>query len=283
MIDTTKQVKEITYNGTPLTLYQEDPKLQEKIINITENGSYTTVHSDGFDGLGRVDINVNVPIPEVEEPVLQSKMVDITSNGSLNITPDDGYDGLSSVAVTVNVAGSGDSSGVYKVLDEYDIAYRTTTNLMAATGLSITVRYNAGASARYAWFIDSTALVGGNIMDYLKKVSATSTSKYYFGYYYPGTSATPTLDNMKSSTYYNEIGIFKYNSVSIGVSNSLNMGNLVLFDRDGKILVNDTWENVVIALNARTIDISNGIYLGCTNVPNSSNATTDMRTCLTFS
>ena len=224
MIDTSKQVKNITYNGTPLTLYQEEINLQDKSITIN-------------------------------------------SNGTQNISADTGYDGLGNVFVTVNVASSGGSS----LLDDYSFVYKDANSLHANSGFGITTRYNKGASSQYVWYISSEASVGDNIIDYLQSQSATSTSKYYHGFYYTGSSSTPTLENMKNSTYFNYLGVYKYDSVSIGNNEAINMGNLILFDNDGIILANDSWENVVIALNAHTIDISNGIYFGSTNIPSASN------------
>ena len=224
MIDTSKQVKNITYNGTSLTLYQEEINLQDKSITIN-------------------------------------------SNGTQNISADTGYDGLGNVSVTVNVASSGGSS----LLDDYSFVYKDANSLHANSGLGITTRYNKGASSQYVWYISSEASVGNNIINYLQSQSATSTSKYYHGFYYAGSSSTPTLENMKNSTYFNYLGVYKYNSVSIGNNEAINIGNLILFDNDGTILANDSWENVVIALNAHTIDISNGIYFGSTNITSASN------------
>lgn len=233
MIDTSKQVKNITYNGTPLTLYQEEINLQDKSITIN-------------------------------------------SNGTQNISADTGYDGLGNVSVTVNVASSGGSS----LLDDYSFVYKDANSLHANSGLGITTRYNKGASNQYVWYISSEASVGDNIIDYLQSQSATSTSKYYHGFYYAGSISTPTLENMKNSTYFNYLVVYKYDSVSIGNNEAINMGNLILFDNDGIILANDSWENVVIALNAHTIDISNGIYFGSTNIPSASN--TEGRRTLSF-
>ena len=233
MIDTSKQVKNITYNGTPLTLYQEEINLQDKSITIN-------------------------------------------SNGTQNISADTGYDGLGNVSVTVNVASSGGSS----LLDDYSFVYKDATSLHANSGFGITTRYNKGASNQYVWYISSEASVGNNIINYLQSKSATSTSKYYHGFYYEGSSSTPTLENMKNSTSFNYLGVYKYDSVSIGNNEAINIGNLILFDNDGIILANDSWDNVVIALNAHTIDISNGIYFGSTNIPSASN--TEGRRTLSF-
>ena len=234
MIDTSKQVKNITYNGTPLTLYQEEINLQDKSITIN-------------------------------------------SNGTQNISADTGYDGLGNVSVTVNVASSGSS-----ILDDYIVAYKTySTQLSANTiGLSFETRYDKGVSGDYIYFISPFAEVGQNVIDNLIRNSSTSSkNKYYFGFYYTGTSY-PTLENLKASTDFGYIGLYKYNSVSANQS-SLDMGDLVLFDNDGVILAKNSWEQVLLSLNNKTIDISNGIYFGSTKVPSAS-STTNNRTSLNF-
>ena len=214
MIDTSKQVKNITYNGTPLTLYQEEINLQDKSITIN-------------------------------------------SNGTQNISADTGYNGLGNVSVTVNVASSGSS-----ILDNYIVAFKNSSTQLFAntTGLSFETRYDKGVSGNYIYFISQLAEVGQNVIDNLTRNSSTSsTSKYYFGFYYTGTSY-PTLENLKAST---------------------DMGDLVLFDNDGLILAKNSWEQVLLSLNNKTIDISNGIYFGSTKVPSAS-STINNRTSLNF-
>lgn len=80
----------------------EEPVLQQKSIDIAENGSYSLAPDAGIDGLNRVDITVNVP-PVPITPNLQSKSIEITENGNTIITPAEGYDGLSQVEVITNV------------------------------------------------------------------------------------------------------------------------------------------------------------------------------------
>lgn len=105
---------------------EAQPNLQEKTVNVTENGDFSVEPDDNKDGLSKVNLHVTVPIDgpsgtlsisengtynvtdyasaEVDvEPDLQSKSVTITTNGSQTISPDTGKDGLSSVAITTNV------------------------------------------------------------------------------------------------------------------------------------------------------------------------------------
>ena len=73
-------------------------KTQEKTA--TANGE--VVPDSGYDGLSKV--TVNVPSKEFSG---QTKTVSYSSNGSYKVKPDEGYDGLDEVDVTVNVAGGG--------------------------------------------------------------------------------------------------------------------------------------------------------------------------------
>ena len=201
----------------------------------------------------------------------------INSNGTQNISADTGYDGLGNVSITVNVASSGSS-----ILDNYIVAFKNSSTQLSAntTGLSFETRYDKGVPDNYIYFISPLAEVGQNVIDNLIRNSGTSSkSKYYFGFYYTGTSS-PTLEKLKASTNFGYIGLYKYNSVSANQS-SLDMGDLVLFDNDGVILAKNSWEQVLLSLNNKTIDISNGIYFGSTKVPNAS-STDNNRTSLNF-
>ena len=87
------------------TDYVPTPMPEEIILevverDITENGRYTITPNEGYDGLSKVDVNVNIP----EEHILQEKTVQ-TTNSITSVTPDDGYDGLSKV--TVDATGYG--------------------------------------------------------------------------------------------------------------------------------------------------------------------------------
>lgn len=70
-----------------------DPVLQEKTVQITENGSHTIAPDKGNNGLSEVDVVVDV------KPILQDKTVEIAENGTTEIMVDEGYDGLGTVEV----------------------------------------------------------------------------------------------------------------------------------------------------------------------------------------
>ena len=73
--------------------------LQEKSVNITENGTTSVVPDEGY-SLSKVDVTVNVP-----QTPTQEKSVEITENGTTSVLPDEGYN-LSSVNLTVDVDSS---------------------------------------------------------------------------------------------------------------------------------------------------------------------------------
>ena len=107
----------------------EEPVLQQKSIDIAENGSYSLAPDAGVDGLSNVNINVDVP-PVPITPNLQDKSIEITENGSTIITPADGYDGLSQVEVITNVLPALQSktiditeNGSYDVSPEMDAGF----------------------------------------------------------------------------------------------------------------------------------------------------------------
>lgn len=79
--------------------FQPKANVQDKSITITENNSTSSVIPDGgYEGLGEVTVNVEVPFP------LEVKEVNITENESTTtITTGDGYSGMSEVNVNVKV------------------------------------------------------------------------------------------------------------------------------------------------------------------------------------
>ena len=80
-----------------LPLIGGSTNLQEKSVNIIENGTTSVVPDEGY-SLSKVDVNVNVPPTPVQE-----KSVNIIENGTTSVLPDAGYN-LSSVNVTVDVS-----------------------------------------------------------------------------------------------------------------------------------------------------------------------------------
>lgn len=80
----------------------------------TANGSYSILPDSGYDGMAKVDVEVNVP--QKEE---QGKAITITSNGTTTVEPDSGKS-LSAVTITTKVPSGW--NGKYAVLDKNVIA-----------------------------------------------------------------------------------------------------------------------------------------------------------------
>lgn len=79
--------------------FQPKANVQDKSITVTENNSVSKVIPDGgYEGLGEVTVNVEIPFP------LEVKTVSITENESTTtITTGEGYSGMSEVNVNVKV------------------------------------------------------------------------------------------------------------------------------------------------------------------------------------
>lgn len=79
--------------------FQPKANVQDKSITVTENNSVSKVIPDGgYEGLGEVTVNVEIPFP------LEVKEVSITENESTTtITTGEGYSGMSEVNVNVKV------------------------------------------------------------------------------------------------------------------------------------------------------------------------------------
>lgn len=82
------------------TLSTAECKLQDKTVEYVENSQYEILPDEGYDGIAKVDVTVNVPIPE---PKLQSKNYNIVTNGDTTITPDAGFVGINGGTISVNV------------------------------------------------------------------------------------------------------------------------------------------------------------------------------------
>lgn len=99
----TGETEKMTLDQMPTKIgaIETGPSIQEsKTVEITLNGTTEVIPDDGYGGIKKVGVSVNVPTPA---PVLQEKTVTITSNGQTSVTPDAGKDGLSKVTVDVDV------------------------------------------------------------------------------------------------------------------------------------------------------------------------------------
>ena len=75
---------------------------EEKVINISQNGTQVVYPSSNYDAISQLNINTAVP-----EKQLQMKTYNFTQNANLQLTPDNGYDGFNAINLTINVSGGG--------------------------------------------------------------------------------------------------------------------------------------------------------------------------------
>ena len=76
-----------------------EAKLQEKSVEYTQNNDYQVLPDEGFDGMSKVNVSVDVAVPTIQN----SKTVNINTNGTKTISPDSGYDVVEQVVVNTNV------------------------------------------------------------------------------------------------------------------------------------------------------------------------------------
>lgn len=74
---------------------------EQRVLNISANGSQTITPGAGFDAIDELALTVAVP-----EKQLQSKTYNFTQNTNIELLPDTGYDGFDSVTLNINVPGS---------------------------------------------------------------------------------------------------------------------------------------------------------------------------------
>ena len=112
-----------------------EAKLQEKSVEYTENNNYQVLPDEGFDGMTKVNVSVDVAVPTVQN----SKTVNINTNGTQTISPDAGYDVVEQVVVNTNVQPNLQEKTVDVLLTD------TTTNVRPDSGFdgmsSVTVNH----------------------------------------------------------------------------------------------------------------------------------------------
>lgn len=101
-----------------------EAKLQEKSVEYTENNNYQVLPDEGFDGMTKVNVSVDVAVPTVQN----SKTVNINTNGTQTISPDNGYDVVEQVVVNTNVQPNLQEKTVNVLLTD------TSTNIQPDSG-----------------------------------------------------------------------------------------------------------------------------------------------------
>ena len=74
-------------------------KLQEKSVEYTQNAEFEVLPDEGYDGMSKVNVSVDVVVPTVQA----TKEITITSNGLIDILPDPDYDVMEKVSAQINV------------------------------------------------------------------------------------------------------------------------------------------------------------------------------------
>lgn len=74
-------------------------KLQEKSVEYAQNAEFEVFPDEGYDGMSKVNVSVDVVVPTVQN----NKEASITSNGIIEILPDSDYDVMEKVTATVNI------------------------------------------------------------------------------------------------------------------------------------------------------------------------------------
>ena len=112
-----------------------EAKLQEKSVEYTQNNDYQVLPDEGFDGMTKVNVSVDVAVPTVQN----SKTVNINTNGTQTILPDTDYDVVEQVVVNTNVQPNLQEKTVDVLLTE------TSTNIQPDSGFdgmsSVTVNH----------------------------------------------------------------------------------------------------------------------------------------------
>lgn len=118
------------------------PKLQEKSVTVTSNGTQDITADSGYDGLDKVELTTNVV------PSLQTKNITISSNGTQTVVNDIAYDGLDEVNITTNVTPNNQSKSL-------TITENTTTTISSDLGydglseVEITTNVSGGGASEY--------------------------------------------------------------------------------------------------------------------------------------
>lgn len=89
----------IDVNNVDLVTPSEVTIESNKIVSYDSNGQYNIAPSSGYDALGSVSVDVNVPLPSIRGA--KSEFID--ANGTYEITAGGSWDALEKAIVTVNV------------------------------------------------------------------------------------------------------------------------------------------------------------------------------------
>lgn len=138
----------LMYGITAVVSGEETPiNLQDKIVSITSNGTQTITADSGYDGLGSVEVTVDIE---------SNGSGGITPSGTIQITSNGTYDVTNYASASVNIPTGGGSlpdtivAGDTPVL--YNSAsYQATKTSLTSSGISLTVPKDG--TYRFKWMI----------------------------------------------------------------------------------------------------------------------------------
>lgn len=96
---TTPEVAKNTTSRDIEALAAQECKLQEKSVEYTQNAEFVVTPDEGYDGMSKVNVSVDVVVPTVQA----TKEITITQNGPIEILPDSDYDVMEKVSAQINV------------------------------------------------------------------------------------------------------------------------------------------------------------------------------------
>lgn len=110
-----------------------EAKLQEKSVEYTQNNDYQVLPDEGFDGMTKVNVSVDVAVPTVQN----SKTVNINTNGTQTISPDNGYDAVEQVVVNTNVQPNLQEKTVNVLLTDTSINVRPDSGFDGMSSVTV--------------------------------------------------------------------------------------------------------------------------------------------------
>ena len=108
------------------------PSLEDKSVEITENGDYSYTASEAYYGIGNFNVKVNVEIP-----VESSKTVNPSFDEDITVLPSEGFDAMSSVIVKKAEANLEDKS--VQITENGDYSYTTSAPYDGIGNLNVKV------------------------------------------------------------------------------------------------------------------------------------------------
>lgn len=212
-----------------LVLFKSQAKVQEKTVSIVENGTTTVTPDTNYDGLSKVTVNTNIPIPE---PVEVTRLLDMPVGTGQVIVPESGTV-MSKVTITAPPTFS--PSNIKK-----------DVNIGGRVGTFIGNQQSVGATLD---FTESPQIIKPTLTDYLMDEVIVSKPD------------TLIPENIKSGINIAQIVGTYTGAESEDVTTNLNMsdGNQVITPSSGKVFSKVTITKPVTMLPE---NIKNGINIG---------------------